>query len=195
VSRDCPDGELCILSGSGANAGVCRLPDETKCGVDNQCQTGLVCGPDGQCRNECTTAQQCIPGQVCVDKVCADHTEVGSNGHLLGAGDGGTVSVPHHDAGGEPVVHTDAGHPLPHVDAGNPVPHTDSGTTVIPPPPHDAGGGVVAVLGTTGVASTSGGGLGQSTSYSAWVSVGAPAPYGLGSSNNFTVALGTPRPR
>jgi len=64
ASRDCPDDERCVLSGT---AGSCQLPTETTCTTANSlCSTGEICGTDLQCRAQCTSAIPCATGDYCL---------------------------------------------------------------------------------------------------------------------------------
>jgi hypothetical protein len=71
-TRDCPTGERCVASGK---YDVCTLPGEETCGggdASTTCPGALVCGADDQCRNGCTTSDQCIPGQACTASTCVE---------------------------------------------------------------------------------------------------------------------------
>src|SRR5437899_7834166 len=48
---------------------------------------GQVCAVDGQCRDQCTTARDCLAGQQCVTGTCADDTELLPDGGLPRAND------------------------------------------------------------------------------------------------------------
>jgi len=81
-ARVCPEGALCILPDA---AGTCVNPEPAKCSADADCAKGQICrqvtvcppcvGMDppcmmpcwqeGQCMNECTTDDDCLPGQYC----------------------------------------------------------------------------------------------------------------------------------
>jgi hypothetical protein len=90
-SDDCPlaaDGERlrCVLGDKPEH--VCQLEDERNCAYNSECQKGQVCGPDGQCRDECLDDRDCVTGQVCTSSgVCADPSELDEHGNL-------TVSTP-----------------------------------------------------------------------------------------------------
>jgi hypothetical protein len=63
-SRDCPDGERCVLSGA---SGVCQLQQESTCTTANSlCSTGEICGTDMQCRAQCTSTIPCVEGDFCL---------------------------------------------------------------------------------------------------------------------------------
>jgi hypothetical protein len=74
-SRDCPDPhERCVASDRPFD--VCQLASERDCSLNSQCPAGEVCGVDGQCRDQCASARDCIDPQQCVDKTCAEPTEL-----------------------------------------------------------------------------------------------------------------------
>jgi hypothetical protein len=85
-SRDCQPGQRCIKGPAG---NVCQLDVEKSCPPSTACQTPLICAIDLQCRNNCTTAAECTPGQVCAGGACAETSEVGPDGKLKPAPDGG----------------------------------------------------------------------------------------------------------
>jgi hypothetical protein len=93
-SRDCPDGQRCVLSAEGDAAAstptVCQLIVEARCVYNTDCQAPLVCAADLECRNECAGDRDCVGGQVCVYGVCAEPAEVNPDGTLKGATDAGT---------------------------------------------------------------------------------------------------------
>jgi hypothetical protein len=97
TSSDCPSGERCVILGNGADAGVadsgppdaaatekstaCQAPEVTKCHYNSDCNDPLlVCGSDGQCRNQCQTDVDCPggmqspPTEVCtvISHLCVD---------------------------------------------------------------------------------------------------------------------------
>jgi hypothetical protein len=86
TSADCPlaaDGERlrCILGDKPAH--VCQLEDERDCAYHSECPGKQVCGPDGECRDECLDDRDCVSGQVCLaQRVCADPEELDENGAL-----------------------------------------------------------------------------------------------------------------
>src|SRR5439155_22485049 len=45
---------------------------EMACEAGEQCPPSLVCGPDRQCRNQCTTAADCPLAQACIGRVCIE---------------------------------------------------------------------------------------------------------------------------
>ena len=91
TSVDCPPEGRCVKVAEDNH--VCVLPQEdADCTYNSMCSSPLVCAVDQRCRNECTTARDCIPGQVCATMgVCADTDEVDATGGLIDArrGDGG----------------------------------------------------------------------------------------------------------
>jgi hypothetical protein len=87
ASRDCSDGERCILSGT---TGSCQLPQEATCATAS-CSTGQVCGTDKQCRAECTpTAGGCAMGDYCLPSgtvdTCFSPTNSSDEPALIAAG-------------------------------------------------------------------------------------------------------------
>jgi hypothetical protein len=68
ASRDCPDGDRCVFSGT---TGVCQLPQESTC-TTTACAGGQVCGTDKQCRAVCTAAGGCAMGDFCLATGSAD---------------------------------------------------------------------------------------------------------------------------
>jgi hypothetical protein len=85
-TRDCQPGQRCI---KGPTGNVCQLDEEKRCPPGTACQTPLICAIDLQCHNNCTTAAECTPGQVCAGGACAETSEVGPDGKLKAPGDGG----------------------------------------------------------------------------------------------------------
>ncbi|HEY1537201.1 MAG TPA: hypothetical protein VGF76_24440, partial [Polyangiaceae bacterium] len=83
TTADCPGGERCVVSTDGS---VCELQQETTCVYSTQCPSPLACGVDGQCRNQCESARDCSPGQLCTTSgTCAETTEVDAHGNLKDA--------------------------------------------------------------------------------------------------------------
>jgi hypothetical protein len=80
TSADCPiaaDGTRlrCVLGDKPEH--VCQLEDELHCAYHSECPGKQVCGPDGQCRDECLDDRDCVEGQVCIAQgVCAESDEL-----------------------------------------------------------------------------------------------------------------------
>jgi hypothetical protein len=89
ASRDCSDGERCVLSGT---IGSCQLETEATCtGASSTCSSGQVCGTDKQCRAECTpTAGGCAMGDYCLPSgtvdACFSPTTTADEPALIAAG-------------------------------------------------------------------------------------------------------------
>ena len=82
TSADCSRGR-CVTSESGS---VCQLDVEVACARNSDCPATLICGADAQCRNQCRTTHDCLPGQLCsLSGECADVSEVDPAGGLKGA--------------------------------------------------------------------------------------------------------------
>jgi hypothetical protein len=88
-TRDCPTGQRCIKSQSG---NVCQLDDEKRCPSTGMCQQPLICAIDLLCHNSCTTPADCPLNQMCASSACAEPGEVGSDGKLKPAPDGGVAT-------------------------------------------------------------------------------------------------------
>ncbi len=73
-SRDCPDDQRCVSSDRPFM--VCQLEDERDCTRNSDCPVRMVCGIDGECRDQCATERDCIEGQVCTAGSCADPDEL-----------------------------------------------------------------------------------------------------------------------
>jgi hypothetical protein len=84
-SRDC-GGYRCVKSGS---SGVCQLPQEGNCS-GGACQSGQVCGPDQQCRAQCSTAVPCALRDYCLLNACYSLTNPQDEFALMDAGILGT---------------------------------------------------------------------------------------------------------
>jgi hypothetical protein len=82
-SRDCTDGARCVAAARPYK--VCQLEEERLCGSTVDCPDGLVCGIDGQCRDQCENDKQCVEEQVCVAGTCADRNELDADGQLTPA--------------------------------------------------------------------------------------------------------------
>jgi len=72
VDRDCTTpGARCVsITTTGQVGKVCQLPSEETCSSGASCESGQICGTDGQCRAECTptapTATGCGSNEYCV---------------------------------------------------------------------------------------------------------------------------------
>jgi hypothetical protein len=81
-SSDCQPGQRCVKIATGS---ICQLDEEKRCPPGSACQTPLICAIDLQCHNNCTTAAECTPNQVCASGACAEKSEVGPDGKLVPA--------------------------------------------------------------------------------------------------------------
>lgn len=63
VQRDCPSFADCLLDELGN--GSCRLPDDSGCTTASDCSPGLVC-VDRVCSNPCESVTECPEGSLCV---------------------------------------------------------------------------------------------------------------------------------
>jgi hypothetical protein len=80
TTRDC-EGELrCI--GAQEPDRVCQLESETPCATSIDCAEGLICGADGECRDQCQSDAECIGEQLCTKGVCAEPSELDEAGNL-----------------------------------------------------------------------------------------------------------------
>jgi hypothetical protein len=77
-TRDCPAGQRCVASDRPFK--VCELNDEKNCTRNIDCPPAMVCGVDGQCRDQCSTDGDCVSGQVCTSGTCADEKELVDGG-------------------------------------------------------------------------------------------------------------------
>src|SRR5258708_1636159 len=70
-SVDCSSGARCIKATDG---NTFQPPQKKICQFNSDCTPGLVCGTDGQCRNQCKADIDCLKGQKCtaVSLLCAD---------------------------------------------------------------------------------------------------------------------------
>lgn len=82
-SRDCDDGARCVAASRPYK--VCQLEQERQCERTADCAEGLVCGIDGECRDQCQTDGQCVEDQKCVSGTCADANELDDDGQLTPA--------------------------------------------------------------------------------------------------------------
>jgi hypothetical protein len=116
-SRDCPDQELCVASGSDH---VCELPKESACGTGSEmCASPLVCGSDDTCRNACSATSPCaVANQACTNGACfdvpstdggADATSDTSTTPDASTGDSSSPDTSSVDAPAEAMVEPDAG--------------------------------------------------------------------------------------
>jgi hypothetical protein len=102
VTEDSPAGARCVNVAEGT---VCQLSSEGGCEYNSDCGEPLVCGLDGECRNECLAARDCVRGQVCTtSRVCAELSEVNAENDLVGvagasAQGGASGRVENRDAG------------------------------------------------------------------------------------------------
>lgn len=79
-SRDCDDGARCVAAARPYK--VCQLESERDCERLSDCAAGLVCGIDGECRDQCVTDNDCVQNQRCVSGTCADADELDQDGQL-----------------------------------------------------------------------------------------------------------------
>ncbi|HVZ89715.1 MAG TPA: hypothetical protein VHG72_22335, partial [Polyangia bacterium] len=121
TSADCPSGERCVnvsaskadggaADGGGADAGAavgtaCQAPEATSCHYNSDCHDPLlVCGSDGQCRNQCQSDVDCPggmlspPTEVCtsISHLCVDPAidkDYNPNTKELTTTDGGATGV------------------------------------------------------------------------------------------------------
>jgi hypothetical protein len=73
-SRDCEAGARCVAAARPYK--VCQLEEERACARTADCAEGLVCGVDGECRDQCLTENDCVESQLCVSGTCADREEL-----------------------------------------------------------------------------------------------------------------------
>ena len=91
TSTNCPNNARCVgVYTASADAGLndpagivavaCEAPEVAACTATTTCPAPLVCGPDKQCHNSCTSSDSslvgCLPTQVCTTTtmLCADPT-------------------------------------------------------------------------------------------------------------------------
>ncbi|HEX4340707.1 MAG TPA: hypothetical protein VH062_32585 [Polyangiaceae bacterium] len=91
-SRDCNMGQRCVASDRPFK--VCELAEEKNCSTNVDCPPGMVCGVDGQCRDQCSSSNDCISGQVCTSGTCADKKELVDGGLPVVKREGGADSTP-----------------------------------------------------------------------------------------------------
>ena len=82
-SRDCDDGARCVAAARPYK--VCQLEEERLCQRTSDCAEGLICGIDGECRDHCSSDNECVEGQLCVSGTCADTDELDDAGQLTPA--------------------------------------------------------------------------------------------------------------
>ncbi len=82
-SRDCESGARCVAAARPYK--VCQLEEERACATTADCAEALVCGVDGECRDSCSSNNDCVEGQLCVAGTCADTNELGDDGQLVPA--------------------------------------------------------------------------------------------------------------
>ena len=61
---------------------VCQLGAELSCSHNSDCPGAQVCGVDNQCRDQCVSDRDCVPGQVCAEATCAEPKELNAAGLL-----------------------------------------------------------------------------------------------------------------
>ncbi|HVU05261.1 MAG TPA: EB domain-containing protein [Polyangiaceae bacterium] len=91
-TRDCPAGQRCVASDRPFR--VCQLGEERACTSNVECPLGMVCGVDGQCRDQCVSDRDCIAGQICTAGTCADRSEIVDGGLPPATFDGGRPPPP-----------------------------------------------------------------------------------------------------
>jgi len=79
TAKDCPASQRCVVEASG---NVCQLEQESGCLYNSDCTVPLVCAVDKQCRNQCANNRDCIVGQLCVNGVCANPSDLNATGQL-----------------------------------------------------------------------------------------------------------------
>lgn len=88
-SKDCELGQRCV--GADRPFSVCQLEIEKLCTFNSQCPEGQLCAVDGECRDQCKTARDCLLNQVCANGSCAEPDELAADGKLpatMNAGSG-----------------------------------------------------------------------------------------------------------
>jgi hypothetical protein len=90
--RECESTADCPLSATGERlrcvvgehpSHVCQLDDERACSYSSQCPATQICGPDGQCRDQCEADRDCLGDQVCTQTVCAELEELSPDNPFL----------------------------------------------------------------------------------------------------------------
>jgi len=88
ASADCPKGQSCII----ASVPIDGVSGAYPCTYNSDCQTGLICAVDRQCRQQCQKNVDCTNGQTCTTtNTCAEQSQVDSNKNLL-VPDGGLAA-------------------------------------------------------------------------------------------------------
>jgi hypothetical protein len=87
TSGDCPIGAdgnrlRCVVGEKPAS--ICQLEDERACQYHSECPGEQICGPDGECRDQCKDDRDCVSGQTCAGGVCAEAEELNEEGELEG---------------------------------------------------------------------------------------------------------------
>lgn len=85
TDADCSADSRCIRALDPAQTLVCLLPSDNPeggCRFNSECPAGTVCARDLVCRNECRTAIDCVPEQLCVAGLCAKAAELEIDGGL-----------------------------------------------------------------------------------------------------------------
>jgi hypothetical protein len=87
TSGDCPIGSdgnrlRCVVGEKPAS--ICQLEDERACQYHSECPGDQICGPDGECRDQCKDDRDCVSDQSCAGGVCADPDELDPEGQLQG---------------------------------------------------------------------------------------------------------------
>lgn len=72
TTKDCPDGERCVLGEEATN--VCQA--DMPCAYNSDCPGDQVCGVDGKCRDQCSTDRDCVENQTCSHGTCAEDDEL-----------------------------------------------------------------------------------------------------------------------
>lgn len=67
TDRDCPLPERCVVTPEG---NYCVRVTETRCTYNSDCPAPRVCGPDGQCRNQCLADRDCAAWERCDGGLC-----------------------------------------------------------------------------------------------------------------------------
>lgn len=87
TDADCEGGGRCV-KGEGASASVCQLLTEVSCSKDVDCPGQQICAKDGECRDACSDAMDCVSPQTCVAGACASADELVDGGLPATGGEG-----------------------------------------------------------------------------------------------------------